>query len=627
MITALDSETFLIFPGNLAPSIVCVSWARADASGVVHANDPGARALVEEALDGRTVYANAPFDLAVFARRWPDLLPKIFDALEDGRVHDVQTREKLLDLARGTFRFEEDEDGKIRAKGYSLFDITRRRLGRTLDKDTWRMRYHDLFDTPVDQWPEGAREYADGDAVSTLQIFEAQEPLKKFLGLEAANVRAHFALHLAACWGFRTDAEAVDRLEVRVRAEIDRVRATLVDAGLVRPDGSRNTKAAKRRIVDVMGSECRLTTKGLDLVRRMEKSTAQIIEDGNFVSLSEEACLESGDALLLAYSDYTRFRNLLTGSVKHLRAGVDVPIQTRFEVLLETGRTSSSGPNIQNLRRAPGVRECFVPRPGNVLVACDYAAAELHTLAQVCVDLFGRSKLGETLNAGVDVHAMVGALILGIDLDSMMALLRAGDTEAADARQLAKAANFGFPGGCGAKRFVGQAKGYGVNIETREAAKLKATWLRAWPEMRQYFEHVSAQEDDRGFFFVPPAKPGRTHLRSRCTYTAACNTYFQRLAAYGAKSALFEVSKAQHVDTASPLFGTKTVNFVHDEIIVEAPEATAHEAALELSEIMAREFNRFVPDCPTQAEPVIMRFWSKKAKPVFDGDRLIPWEG
>ncbi len=650
--TALDTETFLIFSGNLAPSLVCVSWAADNGrSGVEHHAGPTTLDLVRFALTtSHTVYANAPFDLAVLARRWPELLPVIFDALDEGRIHDVQTREKLLDLARGTFRFEEDQDGKIRAKGYSLFDVTLRRLGRKLDKDTWRMRYHDLYDVPIADWPAGALEYADSDARCTLEVYQRQEPLIAKLGLheiEAVHVRAHFALHLAACHGFKTNPEAVDRLETRVRDDIDEVREQLESAGLVRPDGSRNTKIAVRRMVDVLGDECIITTKGLELVKRMEKSSREIIDEapetGRYVSLSEEACIASGDELLLAYSSYTRLRNLLTGSVKHLRGGVTTPIQSRFEILMETGRTSSSGPNIQNLRRAPGVRECFVPRDGNVLIACDYAAAELHTLAQSCIDLFGRSALGDALYQGIDVHAWVGSLILGIDYDSLTTLLRANDPEAANARQLAKAANFGFPGGCGAKRFVGQAAGYGVIIDERDAAKLKSTWLRAWPEMRQFFEYVGANEHTRGaasgFYYAPPTVPGRTHLRSRCTYTAACNTYFQRLAAYGAKAALHAVNRAQRVRpfreafevgtvSAAALYDTRIVNFVHDEIIIECPEDRGHGVALALQEIMEREFNKYVPDCPTQAEPTIMRYWSKRAKPVRDPNgRLIPWEG
>lgn len=629
-VTALDSETMLIYPGCLAPPVVCVSWARDGDKGVIHHDDPEAEAWVRDALEGVTVYANAPFDLAVFAAKWPALIGPIFRALDEGRIHDVQTREKLLDLARGTFRFEEDEEGKIKAKGYSLFDVSKRRLGRHLDKDTWRMRYHELWDVPLSEWPEGALAYAADDAQATLEIFEAQEDLRQYLGDEAPQVRAHWALHLMSVWGFRTNAEAVDKLEARVRAEIQEVKDGLTSAGLIRPDGTRDTKRAVARMVEVMGPDCVLTTKGLEAVKRMEKTTAEVIEEakttGKLVSVSMDSTILSGDETLMAYSRYTQLRNLLTGSVKHLRTGTITPIQTRFEVLMETGRTSSSGPNIQNLRRAPGVRECFVPRDGHVIVACDYSAAELHTLAQVCLDLFGRSKLRDALNDGIDVHLWVASFLMGVEYEDALKLLEANDEHAKSMRQLSKAANFGFPGGCSAKRFVGIAHAYGVKIDPREAAKLKALWLRSWPEMRRYFDHVGECLDGSGWHWVKQVRAER--LRARCTFTSACNSYFQGLAADGAKAAAYAVARAQHVEPDSPLYGTKSLAFVHDEILIEAPEGRAHDAAMELSAVMEREFNRFVPNCPTKAEPTVMRFWSKKARQVWSDDgRLMPWEG
>src|SRR5690606_32482748 len=117
------------------------------------------------------------------------------------------------------------------------------------------------------------------------------------------------------------------------------------------------------------------------------------------------------------------------------------PIHSYFEVLRETGRTSSSNPNLQNLPRVDGVRECYVPRPGNVYISCDYDKAELHTLAQLCMDYFGESKLAEALNNGIDPHLQMAANILGIPYEEAKDRLKAKDKEVKDTRQMAKAAN------------------------------------------------------------------------------------------------------------------------------------------------------------------------------------------
>jgi len=45
-----------------------------------------------------------------------------------------------------------------------------------------------------------------------------------------------------------------------------------------------------------------------------------------------------------------------------------------------------------------------------------------------------------------------------------------------------------------------------------------------------------------------------------------------------------------------------------------------------LVEVMTSEFDKFTPDVPSKAEAVIMRYWSKDAKPTFNEEGvLIPW--
>jgi len=625
--TAIDTETFLFFAGYMAPELVCVSFADKRGDGVIAHSDPALESWLRERLEERTVWANAPYDLAVIAAKFPRLVPVIFRALDDGRIHDVQTREKLLDLARGTFRFEEDDEtGEVRVKGYSLFEITLRRLGRRLEKDIWRLRYHELWGKPIETWPSGALDYATEDARATLDVFRSQRKLRAYLGNEAAQVRAHFALHLMTCHGFRTDPDAVEELQARVIEEIAEVKAELVKAGLVREDGSRDMKAAIRRMIKAQGSEVVLTKTGLELLAdgvKLRRILRRAKREGKFVSVSHDAAIYSGDDTMIAFARYGQLRNLITGSIKDLRGGTILPIQSRFEVLMETGRTNSSSPNIQNLRRAPGVRECFVPRPGYVIVAADYSSAELHTLAQVCFELFGFSKLREALNTGLDVHLWLGAKLAQVSYEDAVLLIEAGDDHIKDMRQLAKAANFGFPGGCSARRFVAIAKAWGVDISLREAAKLKNLWLETWPELSLYFAYISKCEVGNGLYWVKQVRSER--LRSNCTYTSACNSYFQGLCADGAKAALYAVTKAQF-DPESPLFGTACLAFIHDEILIEVPEDRVHEAALELARIMETEFNRFTPDCPTRAEATAMRRWTKKAKPVYEEGRLVPWE-
>lgn len=76
----------------------------------------------------------------------------------------------------------------------------------------------------------------------------------------------------------------------------------------------------------------------------------------------------------------------------------------------------------------------------------------------------------------------------------------------------------------------------------------------------------------------------------------------------------------------SRLYGSAPVLFLHDELILEVPVDTAHEAAHRLSEVMISGMREVVPDVKVSTEFAIASRWYKGAKPVFVNGRLAPWE-
>lgn len=91
-------------------------------------------------------------------------------------------------------------------------------------------------------------------------------------------------------------------------------------------------------------------------------------------------------------------------------------------------------------------------------------------------------------------------------------------------------------------------------------------------------------------------------VRAGAEYTEARNTPFQGLAADGAKVALWLIHRA----------GYKIVHFVHDEIVVEAPEERAEETKEEVVRLM-KEGMSSVLDCdiPVEIEAVTSKTWTK----------------
>ena len=638
---AWDTETARFGPGMMAPPLSCISWMQEGDVGLLGHKD-GVAWLRAKLQDPHTLHVghHIAYDMAVAAAEDPSLIPLIFRAYRENRVTDTMLRQMLLDNAMGKFRGfwlrTVDGDGHYHERFvklyYSLDACYHRVTKKHLDKDTYRLHYGELRGVPIDMWPMGAREYPLMDGRATMAVFEWQEKLcEQIKGAYAATqthiespdpladqfaqARAAWWIQLMSVWGIRTEPDRVDAVEADVQERLAELRELLQPTGLVRSNGSRNTKAAQARMLAVMGGKdnCKLTEK-------------------QNIQLDEDACNDSGDPILKAYARISSLGNVLSKDLKALRRGKVLPIHSKFNSFMATGRTSSSDPNLQNIRRLKGLRECFVPRPGKVFLDADYDGLELRTLAQTCIELVGYSKLGEALNAGDDPHLRVAAQMLGISYEEAKERHDAGDEEVDDARQLGKVANFGFPGGLGYETLVEFAKGYGVTIDVEAAKKLKETWVKAFPEMERYFQIISGygqtDPEDPDWVLHSIEQLYTKRLRGDCTYTAACNSYFQGLGADATKAAGFLIAYECYVDTTSPLFGCRIVNYIHDQFILECDEDKAHDAAYRLADLMVKGAAPFLPDVPaTVSKPVVCRFWSKKAKQVFDEKgRLIPWE-
>lgn len=618
---ALDTETCLIAPALQAPPLVCVSLDAGAWCSLMHwtqSYDYLKDLLTRE--NEQITGHNISYDMIVIGCQFPDLMPLIFRAYRADRITCTEVRQKILDIAGGVYRKYLHKSGSFVKINYDLASVAKRHLGLELDKDTWRLRYGELRDIPCEQWPQGAREYPLLDAQAARGIHQAQEPNVKYLDDQYRQARGAFWLGLMSTWGIHTDPNAVAELARRTQCELNEITADLQSAGMVRKDGSRDTKLTKSVLVKAYeGRELPLTKKG----KMLEKAGSP--DAYNYLSLDEDACEKSRNPLLRKYSAYSRKTNILAKDIPAFASRL--PLHTRVETMLATGRTSTSDPQTQNLPTGidsrgvwrPGVRECIVPRPGNVLVSADYSGIELCTLGEICLKVLGHSTLARNINNGIDNHLLVASRILGIPYE------QCDKKRHYNQRQTGKVANFGFPGGLGPSALVDYAWGnYGVEITESEAASLKAIWLDTLPEMKDYFRYIDqcVRGQEGGVWSLYSNR-----FRGDISYTQACNTLFQGLAADIAKDAGFEIAYACYVDIDSPLWGCRIVMFVHDEFVLEVPEERCDPAARELDRIMVRVASKWLPDVKVKTEFEAMRRYSKHAQPVYNAaGKLIPWE-
>jgi len=641
MLVAFDTETHLIKPGCITPRLVCVSIFTGEGEPALFDRHDGLDAVEELLVEGHDIVGHHVFfDLGVVCAERPDLLPLVFQRIDEGKIHCTKIRDMIILNARGELKFVQDELGELRPAQFHLANLAQRRLGVWMrgkkEPDAWRLRYNELDGVPLIDWPAAAHDYAVDDAGYTWLICQDQErEAGEEIPGELSQTQAAWALYLMGVWGVRTDPVAVAEFEHEVLTDYAVQEQLCLEAGFLREvqkgknkgKRSRNMKAIKDAIVrwcEVDGRKVPLTDAGNIKTDRDTLALAS-----NASSMADESRRSDGEeGGLHAVSELGRLGKLKTTYLPILKSGTAVPINATYNPIIETFRTSCRAPNCQNPPRKGKFRECFVPRVGNVYVFCDYGTLEMRTLAQVCIDLFGFSALGDALRDGKDPHLMVAADMLNIGYDEAKERLAAGDTEVEQHRTAAKPANFGFPGGMGPDAFVEYAwKGYGVRVTREVSAYLHGAFRRMWFEMEKYFDHCAGLLDRFGDEARYITFPQSGLVRGRVRYTAICNGFFQHLAAMGAKAALYQVSRECYMNLGTPLYGCRPVFFLHDEIGMEVPYGDprrASAAADRLSEVMRTEMAKWVPDVPILAEAAMMRRWYKGSKPLREDGVLIP---
>jgi len=646
MIFRFDTETFPLRPGRQAPKMVCLQYAK-DVDGASAQNGTvsvvlrdQARDILLDVLDGASLLEahNGAFDQVITCAAFPELTPRWFRALGQGRGRDTMLRDQLIHIKNGSLQDRQPKGH------FSLAGVVKRKVGKDLDKseDTWRMRYALLDGVPVERWPKEAYQYASDDV---FYLREASRALSKEFepADEWLQVASAFCLNLAQTWGFRVDAGRWHWVNVALLTQKEEAERLLEDAGLFK-DGAMKQDTVRAAV------ERACARAGLPVPRTKPSGKFPLGQ----TKADAETCAElvGYDPVLTQLGVHTTANKMMSTYLSGMALGMSYACGSRPNALVASGRTSwggskldmnnpwwpslpdgfeyekveeKAGTNLQNFPREEGIRDLIKPRDGNLWLSVDYDSLELRALAQVTLWVCGESNLATRYqeNPNFDPHTELAATLMGISGAEALVLKKAGDKRLKHFRQLAKVANFGYMGGLGSKRFVEYAKGsYGVVVTEDEAYRLKDAWFATWPEMRKYFEYVSYTSE----IGEPVRQFMSNRIRGGVGFTDGCNTRVQGLAADGAKRALFAVSRACYVEPTDALYGSRVITMIHDELCLEVPTKTAHEAAMSCVDHMEREMLAVMPSIPVRATPALSTYWIKAAEPTYDATgRLIPW--
>jgi DNA polymerase-1 len=249
-----------------------------------------------------------------------------------------------------------------------------------------------------------------------------------------------------------------------------------------------------------------------------------------------------------------------------------------------TGRIASSEPNLQNIpiRTELGrkVRRAFIASPGNVLLGVDYSQVELRIVAHIADD----KAMLDAFRAGQDIHVTTAAAILGLDLDKVNS----------DDRRNAKAVNFGLIYGMSP---FGLTRA--TDLTLAEAENFVNAYFERFPAVRAYIENTKKQATRDGYVetllgrrrYFEGLRQGTNYiLRSRLE-REAINSPIQGSAADIMKLAMLRVA------AALPKAGLKGKMLlqVHDELVIEVPEAEMEKSAKLVSAEMSSAYELKVP--------------------------------
>ena len=286
---------------------------------------------------------------------------------------------------------------------------------------------------------------------------------------------------------------------------------------------------------------------------------------------------------VLEYRQYAKLKSTYAEGLLKALDG-DGRVRTRFQMTVTaTGRLSSAEPNLQNIptRTDLGseIRKMFVPAEGCVLVDADYSQIELRLLAHIS----GDEAMRAAFRSGGDFHAETAAKVFHV----------APEDVTHEMRRRAKAVNFGIVYGISP---FSLSQDIGVTVA--EAKAYMDAYFATFPGVRRYMDTVVERARAEGYVEtifhrrrdLPELRSSNFNLRS-FGERVALNMPIQGTAADIMKLAMIAVWKrlrAQHP-------AARLVLQVHDELIVECPEAEAEAVARALEEEMEQVAALSVP--------------------------------
>ncbi|GAB4386233.1 MAG: DNA polymerase I [Phycisphaerales bacterium] len=496
----------------------------------------------------------------------------------DDRTHagDTMIASYLLDASRSSHSMDALALALLKRHNISIKDL----IGTGKHQKTFDQ-------VPLDQ----AALYAGEDADVTLRLAHVMLPQLKVMGLAElyrelempiVDVLAELEYN-----GVLVDPDELERQRERLEKRIAELRHQIAEAAM-ETVGRSFDPDSPRQLSEILFNPPDAAEPGLGLKPTKKTKTGFSTDAEVLDALVQDAGVESPiPELILEYRQLTK---LVSTYLVSLRAEIHPRthrIHASFnQTVAATGRLSSSDPNLQNIpiRTDLGreIRRAFVAPPGSMLITADYSQIELRLLAHLSRD----PALIEAFQAGEDIHAAVAAQIHGVPLNEVTREQRNG----------AKMVNFGIVYGITA---FGLARRLGCG--QADAARIIDDYKRRFAGITTFLEECVQQAKRRGYVTtmlqrrrpipdISSKNPSRRALAERM----AINSVVQGSAADLIKLAMVDIQR--RIDAGEPaLADVRMLIQIHDELVFEAPEASAEAARAVIVDRMQKAMDLRVP--------------------------------
>jgi DNA polymerase I-like protein with 3'-5' exonuclease and polymerase domains len=331
----------------------------------------------------------------------------------------------------------------------------------------------------------------------------------------------------------------------------------------------------------------------------------------------------------------------------------------------DTGRTSSSKPNIQNIPKEKRFRRCFTARPGYKVLTIDYSGCELRILAEMSKEPIWL----EAFLKGWDVHSVGAEILFGqewkdgaihtpytVEVDGKLETIPLCAYYYKNAKGLdhdkckcpiheelrgrVKALNFGLAYGLSASGLSKQ-----LNITYEAAGALLNLYKATFPTVMNFLEELGtaaktrleartiigtrrrwkkpswelamkrAAEDEKARAKKKSETPKPITDRDiRRKYTGMFGSIEREgknAPIQGTNANLAKLAMGMVWERLEPEFGGLWLNMVHDELVVEVPEANAEAAFKFVGDCMTAAGALWIKSLPMTWEGKIKDYWTK----------------